>query len=179
MNPKNSNSNVGDYVIYKLYCLDNSTNLIYVGSTSNLAVRRCNHRCLTYNVKSKTYNSSLYSTIREHGGFENWDMVIVEELKNCAKIEALKREEFHRVALNATLNKKLCYSTATSAERTQKWRAENPEKNKEINRRAGNKYYSIHREEVLQKLRDKKKIEAEPEQKVRKGPAPMKCRITV
>lgn len=65
-----------NYIIYMIVCKDASVKEIYVGKTSNFKSREYNHRYL-YN---KGFNSPLYSNIRLHGGFNNWEFI---KLINC------------------------------------------------------------------------------------------------
>ena len=55
--------------IYKIVCNDETTEYIYVGHTTNLVKIKCQHKSYTENPK---FNSILYKTIREHGGWSNW-----------------------------------------------------------------------------------------------------------
>ena len=64
--------------IYKLRCLDPEIKDIYVGSSTNKAQRKKNHKNKSTNPKDKAYNFYVYQFIRAHGGWENWEMVIIK-----------------------------------------------------------------------------------------------------
>lgn len=90
----------GKGYIYKLCCKDTNITDIYVGSTKNPSRRKQEHksRC------NKGYPWTVYQKIRECGGFENWDLIVLEEvevetLKDLKLLERNKCEE-----LKATLN---------------------------------------------------------------------------
>jgi hypothetical protein len=53
-----------------------------------------------------TYDTKLYTTIREHGNWENWSMLQIETLE-CTKQEAHTKEREWYEKLNAELNMKL------------------------------------------------------------------------
>jgi len=94
------------YYIYKI-CCDDLPNYNYVGSTKAFR-RRKNHHKMTYN---KGDTRKIYNTIRENGGWDNWRMVILEELGEVSFTEARIKEEEHRVKLNANMNMVKCYRT--------------------------------------------------------------------
>jgi len=62
-------------LIYKLYCKDKAITDIYVGSTTTFYARRRKHKS---NTKTKT--QKVYSFIREHGGWDNWIMHLIEDI---------------------------------------------------------------------------------------------------
>tara|TARA_R110000772_G_scaffold56317_1_gene128255 strand:+ start:21 stop:644 length:624 start_codon:yes stop_codon:yes gene_type:complete len=90
------------YFIYKLYNPD--CYYVYVGSTRNITQRKKSHKCACYNVNNKEYNCKKYKTIREHDGFENWFMVVIEVMPNVTKLQAEIKEDYYRMELNATMN---------------------------------------------------------------------------
>jgi predicted GIY-YIG superfamily endonuclease len=89
------------YVIYKIYC--DTSDAFYVGSTKNFTKRKCDHKTKCNNPTQKS-DSKLYRFIRENGGWDNWNMVIVEEYGDITKQQAHIKEEEYRVNLKATLN---------------------------------------------------------------------------
>jgi hypothetical protein len=92
-------------VIYKLVHKDDLLDInIYIGSTSNLVKRKYTHKCSCLKEGGRKYNLKIYSHIRENGGWEEWNMVPVEEYPCKNKKEAEAREEFWRCHFNAKLN---------------------------------------------------------------------------
>jgi hypothetical protein len=67
------------YYIYKI-CCDDCSDFVYVGSTKAFRQRKNKHKNDCTNENSSNFNLKLYNTIRENGGWDNWRMVIVEEL---------------------------------------------------------------------------------------------------
>ena len=96
-----------DYVktqIYKLVCKDEEVEDVYVGSTVDFGARRCRHRSDCHNDNSQSYNLYVYRFIRDHGGFCNWSMVLIEKYPCLSKKEAYKRERYNADLLGSTLN---------------------------------------------------------------------------
>ena len=55
-------------VIYRIYCLDNNITDCYIGLTTDFIRRKYQHK-----HGSQLKDSKLYSCIKEHGGWENWN----------------------------------------------------------------------------------------------------------
>tara|TARA_R110000822_G_scaffold263136_1_gene387461 strand:- start:18 stop:584 length:567 start_codon:yes stop_codon:yes gene_type:complete len=95
--------------IYKLCCKDVNVKEIYIGSTCNeLKVRKYKHKSICINENSKAYNLNIYQFIRQSGGFDNWDIVLVEEYKDCNnKNDLHARERYYIELLESTLNSRI------------------------------------------------------------------------
>ena len=92
--------------IYEIICKDVNITEGYVGSTTNLVKRRYEHKSSCNNENCKQYNRYVYQFIRDNGGFENWDVVLIEQVIDCKDKEHLhKRERFYIESLKAELNK--------------------------------------------------------------------------
>jgi hypothetical protein len=102
-----------NYSFYKwIHTSKDLTDLCYVGSTANLASRKRNHKNCCNNPNMKAYDTLLYATMRENGGFENFKMVILGTAEQITKREAEAIEEEYRIKEQATLNMKRCFITA-------------------------------------------------------------------
>ena len=127
--------------IYKIVC-DDLPDFIYIGSTCNMVQRKYHHKS-----NSKDKPQKLYTTIRESGGWDNWRMVLVEELGDVSKNEAFIREEHYRVEFQANLNMFRCYITEEQVkENKKKYREDNRENTKEYNKEYNKKYYEEKKE---------------------------------
>jgi len=105
------------YYIYKLVCNDVSVTDFYIGSTSNIRNRKYQHKNCCINLNDKHYNLKIYQTIRENGGFENWRMVVLEEMiEGTTLLQSKMREEHFRLELEATLNSISCGTGLTKKE---------------------------------------------------------------
>lgn len=97
--PKAATTDYKDAVVYRIVCRDLSITDTYVGSTTDLTKKRLAHKKMCI-----AGDAPLYVFIREHGGWANWDCVLVESFP-CANNEQLRqRERFHLEQLKATLN---------------------------------------------------------------------------
>ena len=70
-------------IIYKLVCKDLNIKYLYVGSTTNFSNRKNSHKSYVVNEKRKNYNSKIYNFIRDNGGWENWDMILIENYERA------------------------------------------------------------------------------------------------
>ncbi len=75
-------------VIYKIVCSDISIKDCYVGSTTDFSKRKAHHKSRCTNPDSKKYNLKVYQFIREHGDWENWNMILVEKYPCNDSLEA-------------------------------------------------------------------------------------------
>jgi len=91
-------------LIYKLCCKDLNIKEIYIGSTCNFARRKCRHKSCCNN-KNGNYNFKVYQFIRDNGGWDNWDMILVEEFSCENKMQKLQRERYWYEELKADLNR--------------------------------------------------------------------------
>jgi len=159
---------INDYIFYKIVCLDNSVELCYVGSTANWKERQRNHRSNCNNENCKLYNSNIYKTIRENGGWGNFKMVQIGTREQLNKREAEQVEEEYRIELKANMNTRKCFITE---EQKQNYYQENKDKileyhqnyyeeNKDKIKKNTSKYREANKDKNLeyqQKYRDKNK----------------------
>ena len=99
--------NYNKMIIYKLCCKNPEIKDIYVGHTCNHIRRKYEHKKCSINPNSKDYNCYVYKFIRDNGGFQNWDMTMIEEYPCENKLEAERRERYWIETLNSTLNQKI------------------------------------------------------------------------
>ena len=68
---KNNSTNV---VVYKIYCKDVTVSDVYIGHTTNFYSRKkCHEKSCT------TSSAKVYVFIRDHGGWDNWCMDMLEK----------------------------------------------------------------------------------------------------
>jgi hypothetical protein len=77
-------------LIYKIVCNDTSITDCYIGSTTNFAKRKQQHKGFCNNEKSQKFNYYVYQYIRDHDGWNNWSMVLVENFSCKSKLELEK-----------------------------------------------------------------------------------------
>jgi hypothetical protein len=138
-------------IIYKLCCLDPTITEIYIGHTTDFKARKNLHKGACNNENSKSYNIYVYQFIRENGGWTNWTMVLIEEIKCNNKLEACKVERKYIEELQASLNKVI--PTRTKEEINQKQK-EYHELHKEELNQYQREYRELHKEEIKQYQRE-------------------------
>jgi hypothetical protein len=91
---------------YKLVCKDPETKDVFVGYTTNMVQRRYLHKAISsQNINTIKKNKKLYETIQEKGGWDNWDMILIEQCKCDGALDARKKAREHLGKLRASLNK--------------------------------------------------------------------------
>lgn len=133
-------------VIYKIVSDDLTVKECYVGSTTNFTKRKNNHKYACHNDKAKEHNQNVYKFIREHSGWGNWSMVLVQNYPCNSKLELLARERHHTERLNATLNKQVQGRTVKDSQKV------SYENNKHKIIEKAREYYRVNKEAV--KIRD-------------------------
>ena len=91
-----------DYVsFYKIVCKDNEIKFTYVGHTMDFATRKSCHKSACYNINCNGYNCKLYVFMRDHGGFDSWNMIeihkqLCDDKRHAEQIEQsfIEQEEF-------------------------------------------------------------------------------------
>jgi hypothetical protein len=70
--------NMPDYsktIIYKIVCKDINIKETYGGHTTHMIKRRQSHKYSCNNENDMHFNYYVYKFIREHGGWDNWDVI--------------------------------------------------------------------------------------------------------
>jgi hypothetical protein len=95
------NIDYSNTIIYKIYCNDKTINDVYVGHTTNFTKRKHQHKLCCTNLNNKL---KIYKTIREHCGWDNWNMIEIAKYNCKDKTEARIKEQYHYDDLNSSLN---------------------------------------------------------------------------
>lgn len=168
-----------EYIFYKISCIDKNIDYTYIGSTQNFRRRKCNHKSVCSNETSKKYNITLYKTIRENGGWENWIMSPIGKGMFEKKVDALIEEQKYINDINSALNINKAFMTKEDnynyhkqyneihkeelIEKKKKYREVHIEEFKERDK----KYYEAHKKEIIE--RQKKYYEAHKEEIIEKN----------
>jgi hypothetical protein len=91
-------------IIYKIVCKDLNITDIYVGHTTNFIKRKAQHKYCCNNPNSINYNLKVYSTIRDSGNWDNWEMIEIEKYNCNDRNEAAARERHWYEILQSKLN---------------------------------------------------------------------------
>jgi len=132
-----TNDILKDYIIYKIYCKNKEITDEYYGHTSAFRNRKYLHKGCCNNEGNIAYNTDKYKFIRENGGWHNWIMSPIEEIKSCSLVNAKIREQFHIDLNKSTMNQVKAYRTE-----------------EEILERS-KKYYETNKEEINEKKKEK------------------------
>jgi hypothetical protein len=107
--------NYAKSMFYQLVCRDPSITERYVGFTTNKYNRLQYHIEACTDPQNIGYGFKVYKFIRNHGGFDNWEMRILE-VKPCKdKFEARRRERYWVEELKAELNSQVPGRTSKEA----------------------------------------------------------------
>ena len=91
-------------VFYKIYCKDINFHDVYIGHTTNFVQRKHSHKRACNKSSHPSHNFKVYKIIREHGGWENWNMEIIG-FKNCKDhLDACTVEQEYFDSYEASLN---------------------------------------------------------------------------
>jgi hypothetical protein len=167
-------ANYENTVIYKIHCKNESITDIYIGHTTNFIQRRRLHKSNCSCETAKGYNYKIYKIIRENGGWDNWDMTIIENY-SCENVNEAKERERYWITkessqLNVTIpnrNKKeyaqlyRVIHKEEIAEKAKEYRENNKdnikgylESNKEKISFQKKDWYEENKEEILQKAKE-------------------------
>ena len=98
--------NYSNACIYKLCSKDINIKDIYIGSTTNFTKRKCQHKnnSLMKGDKEK-HNLKVYQFIYNNGGWNNWEMILIDNNLNVNnKLELKQKERHYYELLKPTLN---------------------------------------------------------------------------
>jgi hypothetical protein len=161
--------NYSKSIIYKLECKDPNINEIYIGATTDFFRRKSNHKLACINKDGKfKYNTPVYCFMRLHGGWNNWQMIQIEEVnarnkRHLNQIEAKYIKDL-KAELNCVIpqdiegglgkkgyNKEYQSKNAEKiAEYSKEYRAKNTEKITEYNK----EYYAKNVEKFAEKRKE-------------------------
>ena len=134
---------IDDYTFYKIVNINGDVEMCYVGSTVNIKERTKNHRLVCNNENSAKYNRKLYKTIREHGGWSEFQMLPIGTVEQLTLTQARVIEEEYRIKLKADLNMVRCFMT--------------PEERKEQSLEHMKKYRDTHKDKLAEYCSEKRK----------------------
>ena len=151
-----------NYTMYKILPKNAALEYCYIGHTNNFAFRKQQHRVPCIDTSHSKAHIKLYETIRNNGGWDEWEMIELEKFCDKTKLEARIREQELIIEHNANLNMLSAYITederqANKKAITEKFRAEN----KEYLAEQTKKYKEEHKEviaEQMKKYREENKV---------------------
>jgi hypothetical protein len=96
--------NYNNTIIYKIVSKDITLTDSYIGHTTDLTKRKHGHKAACNNLKNSDYNNKVYKYIRDNGGWENFDVIMIEKYPCNDLNEAKRRERYYIESLKSTLN---------------------------------------------------------------------------
>jgi hypothetical protein len=162
------------YIMYKIQPKNQDLNFSYIGHTSNFNKRYEAHKRNTTNTKdNKHYHLKVYQTIRDNGGWDEWEIIEIEKCVYNNKIKARMREQELMVSHNTNLN--TCKAFITEDERkkkkqeiTNKYRIENVELIKEQQKQYKQEHKDVIKEQMRKYRQENKEETYKKQQEYRK-----------
>jgi len=110
-------------VIYKIACRDFTVKDIYVGSTTDFRSRKSSHKgfCNNQDRNRLHYDLKVYQFIRAHGGWDNWDVIWIEDYPCSSSHEKRAREWYWMEQLKASLNTSCPIAGVNLSELQKQW----------------------------------------------------------
>jgi hypothetical protein len=137
--------NYSNAIVYKICCKDPQLTDIYIGSTCDLRRRKWSHKSVCNNENNTHYNKYAYQFIRNNGGWDNWEIIVVEECNIENKTQLRQRERHWLETLKASLNK--CVPARTVQEYQKQYQQEHKEQLSEYQKQ----YRQEHKEQIEQR----------------------------
>ena len=131
--------------IYKIVC--NQCDETYVGSTCepSLARRLSFHR--SNSKKEKHKNTRLYKHVNEHGDWNNFKIVLIENYSCNSKEELLQREDYYQQQMKSNLN---TYKAYRSEEEIKQYNKQRRLDHLEEYKQHDKQYYEANKEQIKQ-----------------------------
>jgi hypothetical protein len=151
------------YKIYMFYCEnwfeENGCKSIYIGSSKNVWQRMHNHRDALENINSKSKNFPLYKCMHENGGYDNWQVIILDEIFCNNLREAEEVEQKYIDLFKSDLNGKRAFLSdeeriKKKLEITQNWREDNQIHIKNYNKNYHQKTYENKKEILIERVKN-------------------------
>ena len=136
-------------IIYKIQCNDDNIKDFYIGSTTNLKKRIYQHKNRCNNENNEKHNYKVYQTIRQNGGFINWNFLIIENVSCNNKLELLTRERHFYNILKPSLN---TLRPIISKYEKKEYREANKDKIKQQNK----EYREVNKDKIKEYYKDNK-----------------------
>ena len=155
---------LNNYTFYKIVPKNKELNYNYVGQTTNFINRKLQHK---QQVENENYNKShykLYKTIRQNGGWNEWEMIEIEKLNSKTRLESRMREQELIEEYKSNLNILNAYITEEERASTKKTITEKyRENNKELLKEQTKQYKEEHKKIISEQM---KKYRVENKEKI-------------
>jgi hypothetical protein len=124
------------YSMYKIIPKNKESIYCYVGHTSNFFERKKQHFSCSINTDNNKHHQLVYQTIRNNGGWDDWEMIEIEKFICLTRLQARMREQQLIIEHNANINTLRAFITEDERKKkkqeiTNKYKAEHVELIKE------------------------------------------------
>jgi hypothetical protein len=167
--------------MYKICPKNKNLDYCYIGQTHNFTDRKRQHiRNTICETDKKHYHLKHYETIRNNGGWDEWEIVEIEKILCKTKLEARMREQELIKEYNANLNSVSAFVTeeerkATKNAITTKFKIENKSYVKEYDKQYKEEHKDIIAEQ-MKKYREENKEKLKEQTKAYREQNKEKCR---
>jgi len=135
---------------------------IYIGSTFDKKKRCDGHKYMCNTETKRGHSRLVYKLIRENGGFDNWEMIIIEK-KRCESSEELRKlEQMWIDTVGPILNQaKAWVSEEESLKTKHAGQKRCYEKRREHYKGKASDYYKNNKEKVLKRMKKRNENDEE------------------
>jgi len=139
---------------------------IYIGSTVDKKRRLREHKRVCTCPGERNHNNLVYKLIRENGGFDNWEMIVIEK-KRCESVEELRKLEQAWIdKVGPVLNQGKAWVSEEAALKTKHAGQKRCYQNrKEHYKGKAADYYKNNKEKVLKRMKERANDEEFKEQR--------------
>ena len=107
--------NYDNTYFYRIVCKDLSITDFYIGHTTDFRRRKTQHKTSCNNKNGRSYKIEFYQFIRANNGWDNWDMILIEQIQCDDGLDARKKERCFVESMHASLTSSI--SSRTTQER--------------------------------------------------------------
>ena len=152
--------------IYQIICKDRTITDCYVGHTTNFKSRKREHKYCCNTPMGDKYSIKVYQFIRENGGFDNFDMILIsthvcEDIHEARQLERLCIEQMNP-KLNDTIpgrTKKEYYED--NKDKLRQKQLEYGKRNKETISKHKKEYYNQHKLQIIAQRKERRNNNSE------------------
>ncbi len=135
--------------VYKI-CKDGDDNC-YVGSTKNFNRRKSQHKMKCCNIQNKEYNSPLPKYIRENGGWNMWNMILLETIDDVSQLKNIENKYIEDI--KPSLNTRKAHRSVSHKEYMNEYNKHNRDERLQKYK----EYYELNKAELSRKSKEKYK----------------------
>jgi hypothetical protein len=145
---------LNDYFMYKICPKNKNLKMCYIGHTKNMDNRARQHELEAINTDHSKSHQKHYEAIRNNGGWNNWEMIVIDKIFGKTFLEARMREQELMNLHEANLNTLKAYITEEERQLNKKnITAQFRIDNKAQIRAKEKEYKEIHKEKIAEQMR--------------------------